>query len=89
MVSSDGETALIAEEIVDTESLRLRPNFSSSASKIGDGGAELSSLDSSERVRSSSSISFSVNGRNSPPWMGGKKLVQRPSIRPIWNLLMR
>lgn len=88
-MSVGGGTALTAEEIVDTDSLRLRPNLSSSASKMGDGGAEISSLDSSELTRSSSTISFSINGRNSPPWMGGRKLVQRPSIRPIWNLLMR
>ena len=48
--------ALTAEEMVDTDSLRLRPNSSSLASKIGDGGAEISSLERSELENSSSAF---------------------------------
>lgn len=55
-VSVGGGMALTAEEMVDTDSLRLRPNSSSLASKIGDGGAEISSLERSELENSSSAF---------------------------------
>lgn len=72
---------MATEDTVDVDNLRLNPT--SCASKMGDGGA-----DSSELERSSSSTAFSLYGRKWPPWMGGRKLVQLPSIEPIWNLLM-
>lgn len=61
----------------------------SSGSNRGDGERETSWLD--ELLRSTSSPNTDPLEqclRNPPPWIGGRKLVHRPSIRPIWKALM-
>ena len=83
---SIGGVELTADEIVDVESLRFKPNVSSFVSKMGEGGADDSELDMGVEGRSSSS---SLYGRKSPYWIGGMKFFHRPSIRPIWKIFMR
>lgn len=57
---------LATDEIVDTERLRLKP--ASAASKSGDGGAEDSSLESSEtELEDDTSSSYPLYRRKVPP----------------------
>lgn len=66
---------------VDEEFLRRRPVFSSTtSSKTGDDGRVLGWLELLSDAVSQSSLLY---GRNFPPWIGGRKLVHLPSIRPI------
>lgn len=75
------------EIVVEVDFLRRTLEFSSASSKIGDAGRELSWLESSEK--SSEQSSSLLYGRNLPPWIGGKKLIHLPSMRPIWNESIR
>lgn len=85
MSCSDTEEADDADEDL--------PTCASTASKIGDGGvlllAELEEELSSGKVVLSSSSSSWVSGLKTPPWIGGRKLTQRPSIFPMTNFRMR
>ena len=93
MMEVDGASAWAideTEDAEDAEAFRLLVVVSLSAgSNTGVGGAELTEeLSPVESSDASASSTSDLAAQKTPPWIGGMKLVHRPSIRPMINLVM-